>query len=247
MTIATAMSDAMSNVAVKLHQLRFSWKANDPLLAIDDLTIQRGERVFLQGPSGSGKSTLLSLLGGVLVPQAGCVEVLGNDLATLSAAQRDRFRADHMGFVFQQFNLLPFLSVRENVQLPGQFSARRRRAVAARGTAKAEADRLLWALNLNSDRIAEQRAGTLSVGQQQRVAVARALYGEPQILIADEPTSSLDAETRAVFLQLLFDECRRTATTVIFVSHDLGLAPLFDRSVRLAAINRVPGHGTATP
>jgi putative ABC transport system ATP-binding protein len=190
---------------------------------------------------------LLSVLGGVLVPQSGRVEVLGNDLAKLSAAQRDRFRADHMGFVFQQFNLLPFLSVRENVQLPGQFSMRRRRAVAARSTASAEADRLLWALNLSPDRFAEQRAGTLSVGQQQRVAVARALYGEPQILIADEPTSSLDAETRAVFLQLLFDECRRTRTTVVFVSHDLGLAPLFDRSVRLAAINRVDTQHASMP
>lgn len=230
------LSDA-ATAAVQLSRLRFAWRGEAPLLAIDTFSVQRGERIFLHGASGSGKSTLLGLLGGVLTPQVGRIDMLGTDLTRLRGAQRDRFRADHLGFVFQQFNLLPYLSVRENVRLPARFSALRRRAVATRGGADAEADRLLAALGMQPARHGDLRSGNLSVGQQQRVAVARALFGEPQILFADEPTSALDAHTRAAFLQLLFDECARTATTVVFVSHDLALAPLFDRSIRLAAIN----------
>ena len=192
------------------------------MLDIDELSVRRGERLFIAGPSGSGKSTLLSLLGGVVVPRTGSVEVLDTNLAAMRGWQRDRFRADHVGFVFQMFNLVPYLSVVDNVTLPCRFSDRRRQRAESRSTTvDGEARRLLAALELDHDGLLERSVVELSIGQQQRVAAARALIGEPEIVIADEPTSALDEGTRERFLELLFAECERAHTTLLFVSHDL--------------------------
>lgn len=225
--------------AVSLNGVQFAWPGQGLLLDIEDLAIGRGEYVFLQGLSGSGKTTLLSLLGGVLTPQRGRVNVLGTELTTLKGAMRDRFRADHIGFVFQQFNLLPYLTVRENILLSCRFSHARARMASRSSALAAEADRLLGALGLDPSDFGDRPVTALSIGQQQRVAAARALIGEPELLIADEPTSSLDADARTSFLSVLFSECSRAGTTVVFVSHDLNLAPLFHRTIRLAAVNRV--------
>lgn len=189
-----------------------------------------GERLFVQGASGSGKSTLLSLLAGVVVPQQGSVNVLGEPLHALAPPRRDRFRADHLGYIFQQFNLVPYLTVLENVTLPCRFSRLRRARVKHPDE---EARRLLEHLGLSSDELIERPVTALSVGQQQRVAAARALMGSPQLIIADEPTSALDADNRESFIQLLFKECAREGSTLLFVSHDRTLAPLFDRTVTL--------------
>lgn len=229
---------------VELSGVRFSWTENaPPVIDIETLRVERGERVFLRGPSGSGKSTLLSLLGGVSRPQAGTVRVLGQDLAALGGAARDRFRADNIGFIFQMFNLIPYLSVVENVTLPCGFS-RQRRAGASRGglSVEAEAVRLLEHLDMGDAGLLRRPVTALSVGQQQRVAAARALIGAPGLVIADEPTSSLDADRRAAFLDLLFRECARENAALILVSHDAALAPLFDRSIALAGINRAKGQ-----
>jgi len=224
-----------SSPAIHLHNLHFSWNAGTPLLDIADFQVRRGERLFLQGPSGSGKSTLLGLLGGVLVQQRGRIDVLGTGLAGLGDAARDRFRADHIGIIFQQFNLLPFLNVIENVTLACRFSPRRAQRV---GDPSSEAARLLRVLGLDPAQLQAQSTRNLSVGQQQRVAAARALIGAPEILIADEPTSALDTDTRGAFLKLLFSQCERAGTTLLFVSHDTNLAPLFTRALALADINR---------
>ena len=224
--------------AIQIEQLRFAWRTAPTLLDIDHFSIARGERVFLQGASGSGKSTLLGLLAGVLLPQHGTVRVLGEELSALRAAQRDRFRADHIGFVFQMFNLLPFLSVRENIQLTCRFSVQRRQRVLDYATLDTECKRLLSALDLDPVAIADKAVADLSIGQQQRVAAARALIGAPELVIADEPTSALDADARAAFLNLLFAECARAHTTLVFVSHDNSLASRFDRHIKLADINR---------
>lgn len=222
--------------AVELAQVEFSWGGASPLLAIERLTINRGEHVFLRGPSGSGKSTLLGLIGGVLVPSRGNVRLLGTDIAALRAADRDRFRGGHLGFIFQMFNLIPYLDVLQNVLLPAEFSqARRDRTGADR---VGEARRLLQALGLTGD-LLNRSVTQLSIGQQQRVAAARALLGCPEILIADEPTSALDADTRAGFLELLLGECRELGTTLLFVSHDTSLQAHFDRSLAMADINTV--------
>jgi putative ABC transport system ATP-binding protein len=226
----------MSSTAVNISGLRFSWTPGIPVLDVPSLTVARGERLFLQGPSGSGKSTLLGLLGGVLVPQAGTVRVLGTDLGALRPADRDRFRADHVGFVFQMFNLLPYLSVVDNVTLAGAFSPRR--AERAGRDPEEEARRLLAALGLGGASQLGGMAGQLSMGQQQRVAAARALFGRPELLIADEPTSALDAATRKSFLELLMQECALADATLVFVSHDAALGHLFDRCLSLPDINR---------
>ena len=191
----------------------------------------RGERVLLLGPSGSGKSTLLNLVCGVLAPIAGRIEVLGIDLGALTGAARDRFRAAHFGILFQMFNLLPYLSAVDNVLLPLGFAPERRR----RG-GDGEALRLLARLGVAD--VADEPAARLSVGQQQRVAAARAMVGAPEIVVADEPTSALDTDTQDTFLALLFAELDRTGSSLLMVSHDPRLRPRFDRVVPLAEIAR---------
>jgi len=224
--------------AVSIEALRFGW-GGAPVLDIPELSIGAGERVFVEGPSGCGKSTLLGLIAGVLVPNAGRVAVLGEYLDGLSARQRDRFRADHIGFVFQLFNLVPYLSVTENVTLPCRFSKlRRARALMASETVGLEAQRLLNGLGLDVAAFRDRPAVSLSIGQQQRVAAARALMGAPEVIIADEPTSALDQRSRHQFLELLFKECERRKTTLILVSHESQLALQFERHIDFGVLNR---------
>jgi putative ABC transport system ATP-binding protein len=224
---------------IELSALRYRWPgAAHDALAIDALQVAPGRTLFLHGPSGGGKSTLLGLLAGVLLPSAGTVSLLGTPWAALSGARRDAFRADHVGYIFQQFNLLPYLSVLDNVLLPCRFSSlRRQRAAAAAGSAQAAAAALLQRVGL-SQALWVRAASQLSVGQQQRVAAARALIGQPELVIADEPTSALDSALRDSFMALLLKQCRDAGSTLVFVSHDERLAALFDASLSLSQINR---------
>jgi len=225
----------MSDAAIAMEALRFAWPGHPPVLDIDSFAMTRGERLFLRGPSGSGKSTLLGLIAGVLQPAAGRIEVLGRDMSALSAAARDRVRADHLGVIFQMFNLVPYLSVTGNVTLPLLFSPVRRKTVG--DDAEGEARRLLDRLGLSDPGLLNRRVSDLSVGQQQRVAAARALIGGPDIVIADEPTSALDSDARDRFIELLSEEAARTGAALLFVSHDRSLASHFSRAVDLGEIN----------
>ncbi|MBA0446399.1 ATP-binding cassette domain-containing protein [Stenotrophomonas maltophilia] len=210
------------------------------VLDIPRLWVEQGSSVLLRGISGGGKSTLLGLLAGVLLPGRGRVEVAGQALQDMGGAARDRFRADQLGVIFQQFNLLPFLTVRDNIALGLRFS--RLRSARISGPLDAEIARLLLALQLDPA-LMQRRAGTLSVGQQQRVAAARALIGRPALLLADEPTSALDREAATAFLQLMSAQCQAAGTTVLVVSHDDSLQPLFDRTISLSEINQAgAGH-----
>ncbi len=224
---------------IEITNLRFAWKKQaQPVLSIASLQINRGERVFLRGPSGSGKSTLLNLLAGVALPQSGMLKVLGQELNALGSAQRDHFRAHHIGFIFQMFNLIPYLSVVENVTLPCRFSDRRRHKVLAQADSlEDEAIRLLDHLDMAHDDVLHKPVNELSVGQQQRVAAARALIGAPELVIADEPTSSLDADRRTAFIDLLFRECDSANATLIFVSHDNSLQAPFERTIEFDQLN----------
>jgi len=228
--------------AVEFESVRFGWTTDRVLLDVPSFRVGQGERLFLRGASGSGKSTLLSLITGVLQPQDGTIRLFGEDVTRLPTAARDRLRADRIGVIFQMFNLLPFLSLTGNVMLAGQFSARRRKQ--AEGGAEAEARRLLERLGLAGDML-KRPVRDLSVGQQQRVAVARALFGSPDLVIADEPTSALDTLARDRFISLLVDETTRTGATLIFVSHDPGLAGHFDRAVDMAEINTAHAQAEA--
>ena len=228
---------------LQLRDVRFRWpRTAADSIAIDAFSIAGGEAVFMRGPSGCGKSTLLSLAAGVLVAQQGEVALLGHDWCKLSAARRDHLRADHVGYVFQQFNLLPYLSVLDNVLLPCRFSKRRsQRAAEGHRSARDTAQELLQHMGLGTA-LWQRAARELSVGQQQRVAAARALIGRPELVIADEPTSALDEALRDGFMDLLLRECASAGSALLFVSHDARLAPHFGRHVDLPSLN----HAAAT-
>lgn len=231
------------NTAIEIMDLEFSWQQDAAKLDlnIESFTLKRGERCFLVGASGSGKSTLLSLIGGVMLPQSGNINVLNQSIQSLSAAQRDHFRADHMGLIFQMFNLLPWLTVLENVQLAASFSKKRQVKAEERfGSVTEMSQYLLNALGMDKPTHGK-KASELSVGQQQRVAVARALLGAPEIVIADEPTSALDAQHRDRFMELLFQECAEMQASLLFVSHDASLKQHFDQIVKLDQLHQSSG------
>ena len=212
--------------------IRFRYpNAKKEALDIDTWQVRKGQHTFIQGKSGSGKSTLLNLLAGVYKAQAGTLEVLGQDLSTLSNSKLDKFRADHIGVVFQQMNLVPYLSVLENIQLAGHFTSKK---VFAK---QAEVSQLLEQLQLPAD-LVKRKASELSLGQQQRVAIARALINKPEIIIADEPTSALDADARDAFIDILLTTANNYGSSILFVSHDLALAQKFHQTVRLESLNK---------
>ena len=230
--------------AALMRGVGFAWPGRARFgIAVERFAVARGERVLLLGPSGSGKSTLLALLCGIAAPQRGRIRVLDRDLTAMSGPRRDRFRGEHFGIVFQMFNLLPWASALDNVLTALTFAPRRRARAAAAGGARAEAERLLRALGV----AVEGPAAALSVGQQQRVAAARALIGAPELIVADEPTSALDAAAQKGFLDLLFEQAAEAGATLLTVSHDERLAPLFDRAVALADIAAVARGGNAAP
>lgn len=221
---------------LELENVRFRWRGRAAFgIFVPAFQVAEGETVMLLGESGSGKSTLLSLICGTIVPDAGVVTVAGTNLRRLSAARRDRFRAEQVGVIFQQFNLLPFGSVMDNILLPLRFAPVRR---AHAGDARKTAATLCHSLGLPRE-LLRAKASTLSVGQQQRVAVARALIGRPPLVIADEPTSSLDAGSQSAFLDLLFGQVAENRASLLMVSHDPRLAERFDRIVRMEEIATV--------
>ena len=231
---------------IDLTAVRFAWRADlPPVIDIPRFQLAPGERVFLHGESGSGKSTLLSLIAGVITAQSGAVRVLGEDFSRCKGALRDHLRAAHLGFIFQQFNLIPYLSGLDNITLACQFAPARAAKLAASGrTPRQVAAELATRLDL-TPALLQRPACTLSVGQQQRVAAARALIGGPSLVIADEPTSALDATRQAGFINLLLSECAAVNAALLMVSHDMQLARHFDRVVALSEINRAPtGAGT---
>ena len=214
----------MSVNAVTLQSVSFAWgKTNDPFLLVDELNVKVGEKLFLYGPSGSGKSTLLNIISGVVAPQTGKVNLLDVSLRELSNRERDQFRAQHLGIIFQQFNLVPYLNILDNLKLRISFLPKQRRHLATQ-----QIPALLERLQLSD--LASQKAYQLSVGQQQRTALARALLGSPEIIIADEPTSALDTDLRAEFMNLLFESID-DKTTLLFVSHDQQLKSRFDSTL----------------
>lgn len=222
--------------AIHLQNVVFGYDRRTPVLHVDELTVKTGKRVFLYGPSGSGKTTLLGLITGILQPQEGSCKVLGKEMTKMSMSARDQLRGAEMGYIFQSLNLIPYLTVRQNVALPCQIHARRRKNIVAPTIAE-EVERLMRRLELETH--LDRGVKKLSTGQQQRVAIARAVIGKPSLVIADEPTSSLDTDRQQAFLELLFEVCDEAKSTLVFVSHDRSLMTRFDEQIALSDVSRV--------
>ncbi len=220
-------------MAIELTNVRFHYpeQPTKTVLNIPSWSVPCGEQVFVHGPSGTGKSTLLNLLNGLLIPSTGQVNIFGQDVVQLTSRQCDQFRASHIGYVFQQFNLIPYLNALDNIRLASQFSQRKKTPAL-----QDEIKQLLNTLNI-AENDWYQAARKLSIGQQQRVAIARALINKPQLLIADEPTSSLDHSNREAFMKLLLSMVAENDMTLVFVSHDLSLSHYFNRLESLNDIN----------
>jgi len=197
--------------------------------AVDDVsfTVKDGEFVSIIGKSGSGKSTLLSLLGALDKPTSGKIEVGERDIAKLHDRALIKYRCEKIGFVFQNYNLVPNLSAMENVMLPMEFNGQSKREREKR------AKDLLKQVGLEEDQ-QKRRPGKLSGGQQQRVAIARALANKPQLILADEPTGNLDSSTGKMIFNLLHDLAKSENTTILVVTHDLEIAGKTDRTFTLA-------------
>ncbi|GAB2906537.1 ABC transporter ATP-binding protein [Rheinheimera gaetbuli] len=220
------MTDKPEISAIELKQLTFSYKASQWQLQIPQLTLTKGQHLFIRGASGSGKTTLLNLLSGIARPQSGELYVHGQPMHQLSSAARDTLRAQQIGVVFQQLNLIPYLSVLDNTLLSSHFAGQNNADMLARATI------LLSRLGLPAD-LHRQKASALSVGQQQRVAIARALLPKPALLIADEPTSALDSDNRDAFMRVMLAEADANGCTVIFVSHDASLQQYFQYQLHM--------------
>jgi ABC-type lipoprotein export system ATPase subunit len=199
-----------------------------PILDLPRFEVAEGEQVLLMGKSGSGKTTLLHIIAGITLPDSGTVEIGGRDIIKLPEAARDRFRAQHLGYVFQTFNLLPGFSAFENVLLAMAFTGRR--------VDEARAKHLLDRVGLGH-RLSHKPA-QLSVGEQQRVAVARSLVNRPALLLADEPTASVDSRHQQQIIDLIRDTCREENVSLVLVTHSSQVAEQFQRVEQLELLNR---------
>lgn len=231
-----------TNNLIQISNLQFKYKSNsDLVLNIDSFVMPENEKLFLYGTSGSGKTTFLELLAGVLKATSGDVVVCGKNLSQLSDSERDHFRGENLGYIFQNFNLIPYLSVTDNILLPLKLNSNVRQRVPS------PIDRMHEICDrLGIRQLLEKNVLQLSVGQQQRVAVARALMIKPKLLLADEPTSALDYEHREKFLKLVFDICKDEGLGIFFVSHDLSLKNLFDRAVDLRQLQKSKSSSQAS-
>lgn len=223
----------MNESIIKIDTVKFYWsKKSNFKIFVPNLEIKKGEKVLLLGESGSGKTTILSLICGFLNPLSGNIFINGKTINQLSSKTKDEYRADNIGIIFQQFNLLPYANVVDNVLLPLYFSKVRSNNVPKKREKVIE---LFKQLRLPDD-IIQFKASSLSMGQQQRVAVARALIGNPSLIIADEPTSSLDADAQKIFLDLMFEQISENNSTLLMVSHDRSLSGQFDRLIDINEI-----------
>jgi putative ABC transport system ATP-binding protein len=223
---------------LQMEEVRFAYGGRSSFsITVPEFKLNTGETVLLSGASGSGKSTVLGLICGILEAESGRILIDGTNLAELRPSARDKLRAEKCGVIFQQFNLLPYARVRDNILLPLRFAPSRRRSA---GDPETEAARLCRALKLPED-VLNRKAGELSTGQQQRVAVARALIGRPPLIIADEPVSALDTDARDAFLELLFEQVEAAGSSLLMVSHDTSPALMFKRTVELEDITSKHG------
>jgi putative ABC transport system ATP-binding protein len=225
----------ITNTALTLENIHVSYPNTPNLLRIQYWEIKKGDKHLLHGSSGSGKSTLLSLISGIIHPQEGTVCIFGKNTTQMKAHESDRFRGENIGYIFQQFNLIHYLSVYENIHLSLYWNPGRKKRLRFK-TIKDEISHLAEKLLIQN--ILNKKASQISVGQAQRVAVARALLGSPQLILADEPTSALDEEAKSEFLKLLFQLVDEQKSTLLFVSHDRSLKSYFTHTTFLRDLQK---------
>ncbi|MEJ6392653.1 ABC transporter ATP-binding protein [Gymnodinialimonas sp. 2305UL16-5] len=223
---------------IELRDIAFSYPGSDFRLAVPSFNLSEGERVAVVGPSGTGKTTLLNLIAGIAVPQAGQIMLDGQEMTGLSDGARRTLRADKIGFVFQDFALLDYLSARDNILYPYRITS----GAPLNAEARARADHLAEACGLSGK--LGRRPGALSQGEQQRVALCRALVRQPKLILADEATGNLDPENKSAILDLLFSRTREAGASLLAVTHDHDLLPRFDRIIDFADY-RMDAEGAA--
>lgn len=201
---------------VEFKNISFGYQKDNLIFQNLSFSVQAGESIFLKGPSGSGKTTLLDLISGLSQPQKGQVFLFGKDVTNLSTSARDQLRGQEIGVIYQTLHLLPYLSVIDNITLPSKIFFNKR--FADLNDLNSKAMSLLSQVGLSD--IAQKKVTELSVGQQQRVAICRALVGSPKLVLADEPTSALDQENTNQFVELLLGLCQSQSSALIYVSHD---------------------------
>jgi putative ABC transport system ATP-binding protein len=226
----------MNHLVCDFKNVTLSYHHQKNILDIPSFEMRDGERVFLCGPSGCGKSSFLGIVAGVVNASQGEVFVLGENYKSLSPREKDKLRGEKMGYIFQLFNLIPYLSVMENILLPSRLNMGRMKKFESEKKMLTQASYLCEKFHINS--LIKEKVSKISIGQQQRVAAARALLGNPQLIIADEPTSALDQDMQRIFLTQLIEQCEEQKTALLFVSHDKRLASFFDREIYLPELNR---------
>jgi putative ABC transport system ATP-binding protein len=213
----------MSKILIDIKNLKYSFNKNSKFqLNIEKFILKKSDSILIYGESGAGKSTFLNLLSGTVNPQEGIIKILGKNITAASSFRKDKIRGDHFGIVFQTFNLLPYLTVKNNILL-GKAYSNRKQSLSNNDEIKMIMDKL----SLNFNELINRKAFELSIGQQQRVAVARALIGKPEIILADEPTSALDKNNQKEFIDLLFKSLNENEQGLIMVSHDKKLSNKF--------------------
>lgn len=228
------MSD---NLAVKVKDLKMAFHGYNSV-DVPSLEIRSGEAVLLFGENGSGKTTLFRLLAGLQRPDSGELQILGRDLNKMKGRAKDDFRGDHIGYIFQSPHIIPYLTALENILLPCGFSSRKREITDSGEVSREyEAYQLMARLKVEDPSRLRHKADQLSKGLQQRIAVARALIGNPKLILADEPASAMGSYSQRLVYELMINHARETDATLICISHNKELDPLFDRKLNMKDIN----------
>ena len=224
-------------LAIDIKHLSFAFN-DHTCIEIPSLQVQQGETVLLSGENGSGKTTLLKLLSGLLNADSGEIAVLGENLMSMSHHAKDHFRADFLGHVFQNLNLIPYLTALDNILLPCGFSPRKKQIVLNTGmTPQYEAYQLMAKLKLEDPKRLRSKTDQLSKGLQQRIAIARALLGNPKLILADEPAAAMDSNSQQLVYQLLTEYTKENGLTLICISHNKEASQYFDRQLNMKDIN----------
>lgn len=214
---------------IHIESLEFAYPAGEFQLAVPQFQVAKGEKVAVIGPSGSGKTTLLNLIAGINVPEAGRVDVAGSTVSRMDDSARRKFRITRVGFVFQDFELLDYLNVQDNILHPYRITRALRLTPEVRGRAED------LAVQMEIGDKLKRRIAHLSQGERQRVAICRALLPQPSLILADEATGNLDPRNKTRILDLLFDSVEKQNATLLAVTHDHELLPRFDRVVDFQA------------